>query len=132
MNIRYRPTAIETRSHPILTTCSPNSLALLTSDESTSPGKYRYRPYRCHLLMTCHSFTGSAGTAVIPSSSQDADALLFVDSRYWIQAEKQVPKVGWKVVRVGSSGGSGSVSVEKGWTDWLLNVSAPSDDSGRC
>ena len=66
------------------------------------------------------SFTGSAGTAVIPSSSIDADALLFVDSRYWIQGEKQIPKFGWRVVRVGSSGGSGAVSVEKGWTDWAI------------
>jgi Xaa-Pro aminopeptidase len=68
-------------------------------------------------------FTGSAGTAVIPSSAVDADALLFVDSRYWIQAEKQIPKSGWKVVRVGSSGGSGAVSVEKGWTEWAVAVS---------
>jgi hypothetical protein len=67
-------------------------------------------------------FTGSAGTAIIPSSGIDADALLFVDSRYWIQAEKQIPKQGWKVVRVGNSGGSGAVSVEKGWTDWVIDV----------
>jgi hypothetical protein len=68
-------------------------------------------------------FTGSAGTAIIPSSGIDADALLFVDSRYWIQAEKQIPKQGWKVVRVGNSGGSGAVSVEKGWTEWVIDVS---------
>jgi hypothetical protein len=69
-------------------------------------------------------FTGSAGTAIIPSSGIDTDALLFVDSRYWIQAEKQIPKQGWKVVRVGNSGGSGAVSVEKGWTEWVLDVSS--------
>lgn len=69
-----------------------------------------------------YRFNGSAGTAVIPSSSLDTDALLFVDSRYWIQAEKQVPKKGWKVVRVGSSGGSGAASVEKGWTEWMITV----------
>lgn len=74
-------------------------------------------------------FNGSAGTAVIPSSAVDEDALLFVDSRYWIQAEKQVPKAGWKVVRVGSSGGSGAVSVEKGWTEWLFSVSDSSTRS---
>jgi hypothetical protein len=67
-------------------------------------------------------FTGSAGTAIIPSSGLDTDALLFVDSRYWIQAEKQIPKQGWKVVRVGNSGGSGAVSVEKGWTEWIIDV----------
>jgi hypothetical protein len=68
-------------------------------------------------------FTGSAGTAIIPSSGIDTDALLFVDSRYWIQAEKQIPKQGWKVVRVGNSGGSGAVSVEKGWMEWVIDVS---------
>ncbi|KGB76262.2 cytoplasmic protein [Cryptococcus deuterogattii R265] len=66
-------------------------------------------------------FTGSAGTALIPSSTSQS-ALLFVDSRYWIQAEQQVPK-GWKVVRVGSSsgGGSGRADAQNGWVDWIVN-----------
>lgn len=70
------------------------------------------------------SFTGTAGTALIPSFGVESDALLFVDSRYWVQAEKQVPK-GWTVIRVGSSGGSGSVAVEKGWTEHVALVSDP-------
>jgi len=69
------------------------------------------------------SFTGTAGTAIIPSFNVDSKALLFVDSRYWVQAEKQVSE-GWEVIRVGSSsGGSGGVSVEKEWTQWALYVS---------
>ncbi|OCF57628.1 cytoplasmic protein [Kwoniella mangroviensis CBS 10435] len=64
-------------------------------------------------------FTGSAGTALIPSSSIDSEALLFVDSRYWIQAGQQVVE-GWKVVRVGASGGSGKDAVVGGWVEWLL------------
>ncbi|WVW85428.1 hypothetical protein I302_107466 [Kwoniella bestiolae CBS 10118] len=64
-------------------------------------------------------FTGSAGTALIPSSSIDSDALLFVDSRYWIQAGQQVVE-GWKVVRVGASGGSGKDAVVGGWVEWLI------------
>ncbi|WVQ79732.1 hypothetical protein IAT38_001832 [Cryptococcus sp. DSM 104549] len=65
-------------------------------------------------------FTGSAGTAVIPASSS-SPALLFVDSRYWIQAEQQVPE-SWKVVRVGSQGGaSGKDAVVGGWVEWVVN-----------
>ncbi|ODN90758.1 cytoplasmic protein [Cryptococcus wingfieldii CBS 7118] len=64
-------------------------------------------------------FTGSAGTAIIPSSF-DHEALLFVDSRYWIQAEQQVVE-GWKVVRVGSKGGSGRGDVVGGWVEWAVN-----------
>ncbi|WRT68589.1 uncharacterized protein IL334_005567 [Kwoniella shivajii] len=62
-------------------------------------------------------FTGSAGTVVIPSSSIDSPALLFVDSRYWIQAEQQIVE-GWKVVRVGANGGSGKDAVVGGWVEW--------------
>ncbi|OWZ77209.1 cytoplasmic protein [Cryptococcus neoformans Bt85] len=66
-------------------------------------------------------FTGSAGTALIPSSTSQS-ALLFVDSRYWIQAEQQVPK-GWKVVRVGSSSGNGSgrADAQSGWVNWVVD-----------
>ncbi|WVN86205.1 uncharacterized protein L203_101366 [Cryptococcus depauperatus CBS 7841] len=63
-------------------------------------------------------FTGSAGTALIPSCS--SEALLFVDSRYWIQAEQQVP-TGWKVIRVGSKGGSGREGVVGGWVEWAVH-----------
>ncbi|WWC90545.1 uncharacterized protein L201_005481 [Kwoniella dendrophila CBS 6074] len=63
-------------------------------------------------------FTGSAGTAVIPASS-DTNALLFVDSRYWIQAGKQIVE-GWEVVKVGSNGESGKDAVVGGWLDWVV------------
>jgi Xaa-Pro aminopeptidase len=53
-------------------------------------------------------FSGSAGTAIIARKSQDgndgvkgdASAWLFVDNRYWIQAEGQTSKELWEVVRV--------------------------------
>lgn len=68
------------------------------------------------------SFSGSAGTALIPSSKLDAKALLFVDSRYWVLAEKEVPKKGWEVKRVGASGGSGRSAVVGGWVDYVAEV----------
>ena len=51
---------------------------------------------------------GPAGTAIIARTSQDgndgvkgyASAWLFVDNRYWIQAEGQTSKKLWEVVRV--------------------------------
>lgn len=58
---------------------------------------------------------------MIPAS-EERKALLFVDSRYWIQAEKQVPE-GWEVRRVGSRGGTGPSDVVGGWTDALVDVS---------
>jgi len=70
-----------------------------------------------------HSFDGSAGTAIVPSSSINAKALLFVDSRYWVQAERQIPKAGWEVVRVGATGGSGPSAVQQGFVDWIVKVS---------
>ncbi|WVQ95119.1 hypothetical protein IAU59_002213 [Kwoniella sp. CBS 9459] len=70
-------------------------------------------------------FTGSAGTAIIPSSSttlgkhSSAKALLFVDSRYWIQAGQQVTS-SWEIVRVGSTSGSGKEAVVGGWVEWII------------
>lgn len=66
------------------------------------------------------SFTGSAGTALIPSSNAAA-ALLFVDSRYWIQAGKQVT-TDWEVRRVGSRSSSGKDDVVGGWIDAIVDV----------
>ncbi|WWC63493.1 uncharacterized protein I303_106096 [Kwoniella dejecticola CBS 10117] len=66
-------------------------------------------------------FTGSAGTALIPSSSNETEALLFVDSRYWIQAGKQIVE-GWKVVKIGAGGGSGKDAVVGGWVEWVLRT----------
>ncbi|WVF67507.1 hypothetical protein IAT40_002263 [Kwoniella sp. CBS 6097] len=78
-------------------------------------------------------FTGSAGTAIIPSSGLSSQsqrqatsfsdsaqkALLFVDSRYWIQAGQQVTS-GWEVVKVGSTSGSGKDAVVGGWIEWII------------
>lgn len=69
------------------------------------------------------SFTGTAGTALVPSSSQSGTkARLLVDSRYWIEAEEQVSKEDWEVVRLGGSGGRGSATVEGGLVDWVVRL----------
>jgi hypothetical protein len=62
-------------------------------------------------------FGGSAGQAVISQSQ----ALLFVDSRYWVQAGRQVDPAVWTVVRVGDNG-------KKTWIDWAAEVGAQSTD----
>ncbi|KAL1405791.1 hypothetical protein Q8F55_007467 [Vanrija albida] len=67
------------------------------------------------------NFNGSAGTALVPSASINAKALLFVDSRYWVLAEDAVPKKNWEVRRVGSTGGSGRDSVVGGWAEFIVN-----------
>jgi Xaa-Pro aminopeptidase len=69
-------------------------------------------------------FTGSAGTALIPADSS-RPALLFVDSRYWIQAGKQVSK-SWEVRRVGGKGGAGKDDVVGGWIDAVVDVGTQS------
>ncbi|KAM0789169.1 hypothetical protein ACM66B_000017 [Microbotryomycetes sp. NB124-2] len=57
-------------------------------------------------------FTGSAGVAVVSQS----EALLFTDSRYYTQAEKQLSSA-WTLMKVGSEG-------VKNWNDWLADLPA--------
>ncbi|KAG8842828.1 hypothetical protein FRB96_004713 [Tulasnella sp. 330] len=54
-------------------------------------------------------FTGSQGTAVISQT----EALLFVDARYYTQAERQLDS-NWRVRKVGSGGMEG-----RDWVQWL-------------
>lgn len=75
------------------------------------------------IYLTGTSFDGSAGTAIVPRSTSHK-ALLFVDSRYWLQAAQQLDKDEWEVVRVGTGAGSGQASVQSGWIDWIVKVSA--------
>lgn len=39
-----------------------------------------------------------------------------------MQADRQIPKAGWEVVRVGVNGGSGPSAVQQGWVDWAVRV----------
>ncbi|KAH7339973.1 peptidase M24, structural domain-containing protein [Rhizoctonia solani] len=56
-------------------------------------------------------FTGSAGTAIVSLNN----AYLFTDSRYYIQAEREIDR-NWTLFKVGS----GEV---KPWNEWILNRS---------
>lgn len=56
------------------------------------------------------SFTGSAGTAIVTPT----EAHLFTDSRYFVQAAKQLDS-NWTLEKVGSAG-------VKNWNEWLLEV----------
>jgi Xaa-Pro aminopeptidase len=57
---------------------------------------------------TKHSFTGSAGQAIISKTA----AYLITDSRYWHQAEKELDE-NWTLIRVGMSSGP------QNWVDWI-------------
>ncbi|KDE06098.1 hypothetical protein MVLG_03517 [Microbotryum lychnidis-dioicae p1A1 Lamole] len=56
-------------------------------------------------------FTGSAGTAIITSS----EAHLFTDSRYYVQAARQLDLEQWTLEKVG-------MSDVKDWSAWLLDL----------
>ncbi|KAG9043458.1 hypothetical protein FS837_009508 [Tulasnella sp. UAMH 9824] len=59
------------------------------------------------------NFSGSAGLAIVALDS----AHLFVDSRYWIQAAKEIDD-SWTLHRVGAPG-------ERSWLDWIRHESTP-------
>ena len=60
-----------------------------------------------------HSFTGSAGQAIISKTA----AYLITDSRYWLQAEKELDE-NWVMIRAGAPHGP------RHWVDWIT-VSIP-------
>jgi Xaa-Pro aminopeptidase len=63
---------------------------------------------------TKHSFTGSAGQAIISKTA----AYLITDSRYWHQAEQELDE-SWTLIRVGMPSG------HRNWIDWIsVSVSA--------
>jgi Creatinase/Prolidase N-terminal domain len=57
---------------------------------------------------TKHSFTGSAGQAIISKTA----AYLITDSRYWHQAEQELDE-NWTLIRVGMPSGP------QNWVDWI-------------
>jgi Xaa-Pro aminopeptidase len=59
------------------------------------------------------SFTGSAGLAIVSKTT----AYLITDSRYWLQAEKELDE-NWRLIRSGIEDGP------RNWVDWIA-VRAP-------
>lgn len=57
------------------------------------------------------SFTGSAGTAVVTPTA----AHLFVDTRYWVQAGKEIDGDLWTLEKLGQKD-------VKNWNEWILTV----------
>ena len=70
-----------------------DALVVPTSDPHGS--EYLAEHWQCRRWLT--GFTGSAGTAVVTG----AEALLWTDSRYWIQAEGQLRGTGIRLMREG-------------------------------
>lgn len=68
-------------------------------------------------------FSGSAGTAIIPASTGD-QAVLFVDTRYSIQARQEVVKGLWEVRDVLTGQGS------TGWLSWAVRVRISYESDG--
>ena len=62
-----------------------------------------------------HSFTGSAGQAIISKTA----AYLVTDSRYWLQAEKELDE-NWVLIRAGAAHGP------RNWVDWVTVSVSPS------
>lgn len=54
------------------------------------------------------SFTGSAGLAIVSKTT----AYLVTDSRYWLQAEKELDE-NWRLIRSGTDQGP------RNWVDWI-------------
>jgi Xaa-Pro aminopeptidase len=64
-------------------------------------------------LLIQTSFTGSAGLAIVSKTT----AYLITDSRYWLQAERELDE-NWRLIRSGTELGP------RNWVDWMA-VRAP-------
>ncbi|GAA5960311.1 hypothetical protein JCM8115_001137 [Rhodotorula mucilaginosa] len=60
-------------------------------------------------------FTGSAGTAIVT----ETEAHLFVDTRYWVQAAKEIDSSVWTLEKLGQKD-------VKNWNDWVLGLKSGS------
>jgi Xaa-Pro aminopeptidase len=103
---------MDTRSHPIrdrlaalqqtLAEHTADALLILSSDPHLS----EYLPARWQGREWFSGFTGSMGTLVVTRE----DAVLFADSRYWEQAERELAGSGIELVRIAT--GSAAAHVE--------------------
>ena len=66
--------------------------ALVVPTDDPHGSEYLAEHWQCRKWLT--GFTGSAGTAVVTMD----DALLWTDSRYWLQAEEQLEGTGIRLM----------------------------------
>ncbi len=69
--------------------------ALVVPTDDPHGSEYLAEHWQCRRWLT--GFTGSAGTAVVTQS----EALMWTDSRYWLQAEEQLAGTEFKLMRDG-------------------------------
>lgn len=69
--------------------------ALVVPTDDPHGSEYPADHWQCRRWLT--GFTGSAGTAVVTAT----EALLWTDSRYWLQAEEQLADTGFRLMRDG-------------------------------
>ncbi len=77
---------------------------------SSDPHLSEYLPERWQARQWASGFTGSVGTLVVTTEA----AALFADSRYWVQAERQLAGSGIELVRMSSAAGTQYI-------DWLCS-----------
>lgn len=83
---------------------------------SADPHLSEYPPERWHGREWASGFTGSAGTLVVTADT----AGLWVDSRYWTQADVQTEATGIEVMKIAGSpvAASTSISLNKSAVIW--------------
>ncbi len=75
---------------------------------SADPHLSEYLPARWQGRVWLSGFTGSVGTVIVTADF----AGLWVDSRYWVQAETQTPGTGIEVMRIGAAASNSHI-------DWM-------------
>lgn len=84
-------------SHQVQDKKNPTKPARLISSECLKISQSEYISIRDQRMAYVSGFTGSAGTVIVT----DVEAVLWTDSRYWIQAESELDADHWTLMRSG-------------------------------
>ena len=95
--------------------------ALVVPTNDPHGSEYLAEHWQCRRWLT--GFTGSAGTAVVTAS----EALLWTDSRYWLQAGEQLAGTGFGLMREGVDVGIDVWLRERGCTRVMESYNEPFD-----
>lgn len=88
---------------------------------TSDPHHNEYIPPRYELRCRLTGFTGSAGTALITAN----DALMWTDSRYWLQAAEELAAEGFELMKEGDPS-------TPYYIDWLATRAKASGDCPYC